>query len=124
MRVYLATEPFDMRKSIDGLMGVVQGRWREDPFSGNLFVFVSRRCDRLKVLYFDHGGFVLFYKRLEAGKFRLPKVAASADRIRLEPTDLAMLLRGIDFSRVRRPVPWMPTAGMMGCPPSPPAFRT
>ena len=108
VRIYLATGWVDMRKSIDGLSAVVQSQWRLDPTSGHLFVFVGRRRDRLKILYFDHGGYVVYYKRLEMGRFKLPVIAADATRVVLEPADLTMLLRGIDFSRVRRPVPWMP----------------
>src|SRR5512134_2181942 len=61
-----------MRKSIDGLMAIVQGELRQDAYSGHLFVFVSRRCDRVKILTWDKGGFVLVYKRLERGQFKLP----------------------------------------------------
>lgn len=118
VKVYLAIGTFDMRKSIDGLSAIVQSQWRMDPYQGHLFVFVGRRRDRVKILFFDHGGFVVYYKRLEAGQFRLPVVPGNATRVILEPADLTMLLRGIDFSRVRRPVPWMPSVTTMG--PAPP----
>jgi len=117
VKIYLALDPTDMRKQIDGLSAIVQGKWKEDPYSGHLFVFISRRQDRVKILYFDHGGFVVFYKRLEAGKFRIPAVPTGSSRVRIEASDLQMLLRGIDFSRVRRNVPWMPTEETMGTPP-------
>ncbi len=117
VKVYLALGPTDMRKSIDGLSAIVQSKWRQDPHCGHLFVFVSRRRDRVKILYFDHGGFVVYYKRLEAGRFRLPVVPSGTDRVRIEASDLQMLLRGIDFSRVRRHVPWMPCSDTMGTPP-------
>lgn len=117
VRVYLATEPVDMRKSIDGLAAVVKSQWRLAPDSGHLFVFLGRRRDRVKVLFFDTGGYVLYYKRLELGRFRLPVVPDGASQVKLESTDLVMLLRGIDFSRVRRPVPWMPDRETMGTPP-------
>jgi len=108
VKIYLASGPTDMRKGMDGLAGIVRTAFADDPLSGHLFVFVSRRQDRVKILFFDHGGFVVYYKRVEAGKFTVPPIPAGAKRIELEATDLAMLLRGIDFSRVRRPLPWMP----------------
>jgi len=117
VKIYLATGPVDMRRSIDGIFSVVQSRWKINPYLGHLFVFVGRRRDRVKILYFDTGGFVLHYKRLEAGVFRLPDIPSEASSVTLEATDLNMLLRGIDFSRVRRPMPWVPRCETMGTPP-------
>lgn len=108
VRIVLATEPVDMRKSIDGLMAVVRSSWGEDVYSGHLFVFVSRRGDRVKVLTFSRGGFVLYYKRLEQGRFRLPQVGAEAQRVSLDATQLTMLLDGIDVAQVKRPAAWEP----------------
>ena len=68
VRILLATQPVDMRNSIDGLMGLVRTGWGEDVYSGHLFVFVSRKGDRVKILTFSRGGFVLYYKRLETGR--------------------------------------------------------
>ena len=73
VRIYLASEPMDMRRGIDSLTYIVKERWHLDPFSGHLFLFVSRAGNRAKILYWDKGGFVLFYKRLERGRFRLPQ---------------------------------------------------
>jgi transposase len=97
-----------MRRSIDGLMAMVEAELREDAYSGHLFVFVSRRGDRAKILTFDKGGFVLYYKRLERGHFRLPHLDPNAMAVEIDATQLSMLLDGIDYSRVRRPKPWMP----------------
>lgn len=108
VRVLLAVEPVDMRNSIDGLVAVVQSHWKEDVYAGNLFVFISRRRDRVKILTWDNGGFVVFYKRLEAGRFRVPDADEKAVTARLDGTQLAMLLDGIDVSRVRRPLKWQP----------------
>jgi transposase len=108
VRIVLATEPVDMRKSIDGLMAVVRSSWGEDVYSGHLFVFVSRRGDRVKILTFSRGGFVLYYKRLEQGRFRLPQVGAEAQRVALDATQLTMLLDGIDVAQVKRPAAWEP----------------
>jgi transposase len=98
-RVYLAAEPVDMRKGFDGLCAIVAETWKKDPFSGHLFVFVGKRKDRIKVLFWDHGGFALYYKRLEKGRFQMPDT--SGKNVRLEPTQLAMLLSGIDLNRPR-----------------------
>jgi transposase len=108
LRILLASGPIDLRQGIDGLMGLVQGAWKEDVYGGALFVFVSRRRDRVKILTWDNGGFVVFYKRLEAGRFRVPAVEDGARKLRIDATQLAMLLDGIDVSRVRRPMKWSP----------------
>ncbi|NNB92148.1 IS66 family insertion sequence element accessory protein TnpB [Corallococcus exiguus] len=108
VRVVLAVEPVDMRKSIDGLMALVRAEWGEDVYSGHLFAFVSRKGDRVKVLTWSRGGFVLLYKRLETGRFRLPRVEAEAKAVTLDATQLAMLLDGIDVADVRRPPAWSP----------------
>ena len=108
VRIYLASAPTDMRRSIDGLMSIVKGELEEDVYSGHLFVFVSRRCDRMKILTWDKGGFVLYYKRLEQGQFRLPHMDPNAMTVAIDATQLSMLLDGIDYSRVRRPKHWKP----------------
>lgn len=109
VRIYLATGPVDLRKSIDGLGALAGGRGH-DVFSGHLFVFTSRRGDRVKILAWDRGGFVLYYKRLERGRFKMPEVAPGADEVRLDATQLAMLLDGIDVKRVKAPARWEPRA--------------
>lgn len=107
VRIFLATGPVDLRKSIDGLGALVRERGH-DEYSGHLFVFTSRRGDRVKILVWDHGGFVLYYKRLEQGRFRLPRIAPGEDEVELESTALAMLLDGIDVARVQRAKHWTP----------------
>jgi transposase len=99
-----------MRKGHDGLSALVQQDLGQDVYSGHLFAFVSRKGDRVKILTWDHGGFVLYYKRLEKGKFRLPKLPEGQVSVQLEAAQLAMLLDGIDYSRVRRPPHWLPPA--------------
>ena len=84
VRIYLAAEPVDMRKGPDGLSALVENKLSEDSFSGNIFVFVSKRGDRVKILYWDRGGFIVFYKRLEKGKFRVPKVGKACTSVELE----------------------------------------
>jgi transposase len=109
VRIFIGSTPIDMRKSIDGLHAIVKDELGEDPYSGHLFVFVSRRCDRVKILLFDRGGFVLVYKRLERGQFKLPHMDPSTMAVEIDATQLTMLLDGIDFGRVRRPQHWQPS---------------
>jgi transposase len=107
VRIYLAAGPVDLRKSIDGL-GALASERSHDLYSGHLYVFTSRRGDRVKILTWDHGGFVLYYKRLERGRFKLPEIREGAVEVELEATQLAMLLDGIDVKQVRAPARWQP----------------
>jgi transposase len=102
VRVYLARESADMRKSFDGLAALASGSLGLDPLSGHLFVFLNKRRDRVKVLYWDRDGMAVWAKRLERGTFRIP--AADADRVEMTTADLAALLAGIDLDTVRRRV--------------------
>jgi transposase len=108
VRIYLAVEPVDLRRGHDGLSAVVQGQWRMDLFAGHLFVFLGRRRNRCKILFWDRGGLVLYYKRLEKGRFRMPRVTTDGRAVEMDATELAMLLDGIDVRYVRRPEPWQP----------------
>lgn len=101
-RVWLAVEPADMRWGFDRLAELARTVIGQNPLSGNLFVFRSRRCDRLKVLYWDSDGYALWYKRLEEGTFRLPRVEANASSIERRASELAMLLEGIDLRSLKR----------------------
>jgi len=114
VHIWMASKPVDLRRGIDGLLALVRTRWETDPYSGHLFVFVSRGKNRVKILYWDRGGFVIFYKRLESGTFRLPLVEPGCEKVVLSSTDLAMLLDGIRYQRVKRPVWWKPNAEKMG----------
>lgn len=107
VRIYLASEPTDMRKGIDSLAALVR-RWGGDPFSGHLFVFMSRRRDRARILAWDRGGFLLWYKRLERGKFAWPRVMEAGNTAEIDAAQLAMLLDGVDFSQVKRGKRWEP----------------
>jgi len=102
-RIWLATEPCDMRKGFHSLVALVRARLPElDPLSGQLFVFLSRNKHSVKVLWWSTGGLSLYYKRLEQGVFRLPSPRPEASSLALSATDLAMLLDGIDWSKARR----------------------
>ena len=102
MRVFLALEPCDMRKSFDGLHGLVLDRLGEDPTSGALFVFTNKRRNRLKIFLFDGSGAWVLAKRLERGTFNWPAAPRDGERkIRLSQAALQMLLEGIDLERAR-----------------------
>ena len=101
-RIWLAAEAADMRCGFDRLAERVRAVIGQDPLAGHLLVFRSRRGDRLKILVWDRDGFVLWYKRLEAGVFKLPKVEAGARSVELRASELAMVLDGIDVSRSKR----------------------
>lgn len=109
-KVYLAVEPVDLRRGHDGLCALVRGSLALDPYGGHFFVFVGKRGDRIKVLFWDRGGFVVYYKRLARGRFQRPPMTAGADRVVLDGTQLAMLLGGFDPVRTRRTEAWEPTA--------------
>lgn len=101
VRAFLCTRSVDMRKSFDGLSGLVEECFRQDLLDGHLFLFVNRRRDRIKALYFDHDGLAIWYKRLEAGCFQVPD-AGDRDGLELDAAQLAMILSGIDLKSARR----------------------
>jgi transposase len=101
-RIWLAAEAADMRCGFDRLAERVRVVIGQDPLDGHLFVFRSRRGDRLKILVWDRDGFVLWYKRLEAGVFKLPKMEPGSRSVELRASELAMVLDGIDVSRLKR----------------------
>jgi len=111
VRIYLTTQPVDLRGGHDRLAALVRKQWGEALFEGHLFVFLGRALDRCKVLFWDRGGLVLYYKRLERGRFKLPRVDDGATSIELDGTSLAMLLDGINVRHVRRPDHWEPPRG-------------
>lgn len=106
-RIWLATEPADMRCGFDRLAQRAAAVTGQDPLCGHLFLFRSRGGDRLKILYFDRDGYALWYKRLEEGTFKWPKTPPSAGTgpaasVELRGSELAMILDGIDLSSVKR----------------------
>lgn len=100
-RVYLACRPVDMRRGFDGLSAEVADVLKQDPYSGHLFIFRSKRGDYLKILYWDTSGLCLFSKRLEKGKFAWPSQVDAT--LRLTPAQLALLVEGIDWRRTVAP---------------------
>jgi transposase len=104
VRVLVWSEPVDFRAGMDRLAALVQVTLRQDPFAGDVFVFRSRRSDRVKCLVYDGTGLVLVTKRLERGRFRWPPVSDGI--VRLSAVQLSVLLAGLPWERLQtRPVP-------------------
>lgn len=101
VRVYIAIDPVDMRRSFDALAADVQ-RLGLDPLSGHLFCFLNRDRSLLKLLFFDRTGYCIYYKRLEAGTFQLPRVAVGQKKVELDTAELGLILEGIDLSAATR----------------------
>jgi len=102
VRVYLCLTPCDMRKSFDGLHALVREHLELDALAGHLFVFASRRRDRVKILYWDRDGFALWSKRLEQGTYAMPAGEAAEHRREITTQELAALLSGIDLQKATR----------------------
>ena len=99
LKVFLASEPVDMRKSFGGLYSIVLNQLKEEPTSGAFFVFINKNLNRLKILYFDGSGLWVFAKRLEQGRFSWPKGSNSDGKINLTPEALHLLVSGIDMKQ-------------------------
>jgi len=100
VKIFLCAQATDMRRSFDKLAEMTRGVLAQDPFSGHLFVFFNRPRDRVKILFWDRSGFCLYYKRLEEGSFRVPKLDAGAAR--LEAAELLLILEGIELADATR----------------------
>lgn len=98
VKVLVATKPVDFRKGADGLVALVREQIQHDPFCGAIFIFRSKRADRLKILAWDGSGLVLLWKRLEQGAFRWPPISDGV--MRLSASQLAALVDGLDWSRL------------------------
>ena len=101
-KIYVYMSVTDMRKGVHGLSGIVRDEFAADPTDGNLFVFINRRRDRMKILHFDGGGFWLYYRLLEAGTFEALKRANQSCYLIIDGTQLAMLLSGISLVASQR----------------------
>jgi transposase len=109
VRIFVATQPVDGRKGLDSLATIIRSVFSHDVFTGHLYVFFSKRCDRVRVLYWDRSGFALWLKRLERGRFCVPQfrdgeLSVSA----VEAAELALILEGIDLAGSRRRPRWEP----------------
>ncbi len=101
-RYYLYRKPTDMRKSFDGLCGIVSSQLGHDPMSGDLFIFINRQRNRIKMLKWESGGFVLFYKRLEKGTFEFPQPKKEGLHQVIDYSDLVMIITGISLKYARK----------------------
>lgn len=109
VRLFVATQPVDGRKGADSLMVIVRDVFAQDPLSGHLFIFFSKRCDRIRVVYWDRNGFAMWTKRLERGRFR-PSFSADGrlTAAAIEAAELALIVEGIDLAGARRRSRWEP----------------
>jgi len=100
---YFLYRPFtDMRKSFDGLCGLVQGKLQRNPMSGEVFIFINRRRDKMKLLRWEPGGFILYYKRLESGTFELPGFKNDAVTCQMSWTTLMLMVEGISLEKTKK----------------------
>ena len=102
VRIWLCAQPADLRKSFDSLASIVRDALGGDPLSGNIFVFRNQAADRIKLLVWEEDGYAIWYKRLEAGRYRFPSSLEDQPRVEIRAADLIMLLEGIDLSSVKR----------------------
>lgn len=102
VRLYLATQAVDLRRSYDGLSALVDGTFGKEAMSGDLFIFMNRRANQVRILFWDRDGYVIMMKRLEAGTFRRTKTAEGEDLVEVDAGELAMLLEGIDAPTIKR----------------------
>ena len=103
-RIYLALAPIDMRRSFDGLSAAVIDTLQLNPLDGHLFLFRGKGGDKIKALLWDRNGLVIWYKRLEKGRFKWPQKTAPS--IEISDQELALLLDGIDFTKLKRLPPF------------------
>lgn len=107
VRIYVAAEPVDLRRGFDGLAAATRNLIREDPLSGHVFTFLNRRRNRIKLLVWDRTGYVIVYKRLERGTFRLSTVPRVGDRhLEVDAGELGLILEGVDLRGATRQPRW------------------
>lgn len=99
--IYLCTEPVDFRKGFDGLTGIVTGSLKQSVTDGSLFLFVNRRRDRIKALWWETGGLTLWYRRLEKGTVELPKTDGETRHIVIDNVELAMWIAGVSLKAAK-----------------------
>ena len=110
VRIYVAAAPCDLRRGFDGLSALTRSVIGSDPMSGHLFVFLNRRRDRIKILAWDRTGYVVVYKRLERGTFRLPVAPrAGQQHVDVDAGELMLMLEGLDLRQARRQPRWYRT---------------
>jgi len=100
-KIYFCSQPVDFRKGFDGLSGIVESIFAMNVLDGCLFLFVNRRRDRMKALWWEPGGLILWYKRLEQGTFEMPRASAGQTHVSIDATQLAMLIGGVPLASAR-----------------------
>jgi transposase len=107
VRVYVAAQPTDLRKSFDGLSAAVATRFGEDPLGGHLFVFRNRRGNQIRILFWDRTGYVIVAKKLAQGRFHLARaLVEGATHVEIEAAELGLMLEGIDLTQAVRRKRW------------------
>ena len=107
VRIYLATEPVDLRRGFDGLAATTRSLIGLDPMCGHIFVFLNRRRNRVKLLAWDRTGYVLLYKRLEKGTFNMPTAPPPGQtHVEVDAGELGLMLEGLDLRGARRRKRW------------------
>jgi transposase len=101
-KIYLYAKPADMRKSFNGLHALVEAEFRRDIRTGDVFVFLNRRLDRIKLIHWDQDGLAIWMKRLERGTFQRPRCPPDVAQVEMDATDLSLLLSGIELASVKR----------------------
>lgn len=107
-RFHLYSQPTDMRKSFNGLSGLVQNQLGRNPCSGDIFIFINKRRDKIKLLHWQGASFVLYYKRLEKGTFELPRYDAAAGSISLDYAKLVMIIDGLSIENIQKRKRYLP----------------
>jgi transposase len=110
VRLFVATQPVDGRKGADSLMVLVRDELAHDPLSGHLFIFFSRRCERVRIVYWDRNGFAMWTKRLQKGRFRPMFVDGRLSSKPIEAAQLGLILEGIELAGARHRPRWEPTS--------------
>ena len=109
VRLYVASQPVDGRKGVDSLMVIVRDVFGHDPFGGHLFVFFSKRCDRVRIVYWDRDGFASWTKRLEKGRFKpVFSVDGQLTAAAIEAAELGLIIQGLDLRDAQRRPRWEP----------------
>lgn len=101
-KIYFCSQPVDFRKGFDGLSGIIASEFAMNVLDGHLFLFVNRRGDRIKALWWEPGGLILWYKRLEQGTFEIPPATEGQSHVTIDATQLAMLIGGVPLASSRK----------------------
>ena len=109
LRIFVCLEPTDMRKSFDGLSGIVQNNLDRNPCGGEVFIFINRRRDKIKLLHWQGISFTLYYKRLEQGTFELPEYDSSVGSITINYTQMVMIVDGLTIKNIQKRKQYQPT---------------